>query len=90
MTVDRDVRPDDETRAGPTSPPDPDPDPPAEVSRATVIWYAVVAGILVSWFFWGWLVLRQGFVDSVGELLGSAFALLLTVSIVGMLRRSRR
>jgi hypothetical protein len=84
MTVDRDVRPDEDARAGP-----PPPDPPAEVSRATIIWYAVVAGVLVSWFLWGWLVLRQGFVDSVGESLGTAFALLLTVSIVGTLRRSR-
>jgi hypothetical protein len=86
MTVDRDVRPHDDVRAGPAGPPGPS----AEVSRATIIWYAVVAGVLVSWFFWGWLVLRQGFVDSVGESLGTAFALLLTVSIVGTLRRSRR
>jgi hypothetical protein len=59
------------------------------VSRATIIWYSLVAAMLFGWFLFGWLVLRQGFVDSVSESVGSAFALLLVVSIVGTLRRSR-
>ncbi|GAB3817404.1 hypothetical protein [Micromonospora zhanjiangensis] len=68
----------------------PPPEPPAEVSRVTVFWYGLLAVSLLGWFFWGWLVLQQGFVDSVGEALGAGFALLLVVSIIGTLRRSRR
>ncbi|MFF4876914.1 hypothetical protein [Micromonospora sp. NPDC000668] len=64
--------------------------PPDEVSRATVVAYAVAAALLVGWFLFGWLVLRQGFVDSVGESAGAGFALLLVVSVVGTVRRSRR
>ncbi|MDG4760671.1 hypothetical protein [Micromonospora sp. WMMD710] len=64
--------------------------PPDEVSRATVIAYAVAATLLLGWFLFGWLVLRQGFVDSVGESAGAGFALLLVVSVIGTVRRSRR
>ncbi|MGC4856063.1 hypothetical protein ACLQ24_22375 [Micromonospora sp. DT4] len=63
---------------------------PDEVSRATVFAYAFAAALLVGWFLFGWLVLRQGFVDSVGESAGAGFALLLIVSVVGTVRRSRR
>lgn len=82
----------DDLRAGQDAPgnPDPDPDGPAGVSRATLFWYGLLAVALVGWFLWGWLVVRQGFVDSVGESAGAAFALLLLVSIVGTVRRSRR
>jgi hypothetical protein len=86
MSVDRELRSGPDQRAGKparTSSRD------APVSRATVIGYAVVAVGLVSWFLFGWLVERQGFVNSVGESAGSAFALLLIISIVGTLRRSR-
>ncbi|MFG1838816.1 hypothetical protein [Micromonospora sp. NPDC049175] len=78
MTVDREVIPEH------------DHPPPDEVSRATVIAYAVAATLLVGWFLFGWLVLRQGFVDSVGESAGAGFALLLIISVVGTFRRSRR
>ncbi|MEH1016132.1 hypothetical protein V6U90_23845 [Micromonospora sp. CPCC 206060] len=68
-----------------------DPRPaPAPVTRATVVAYAVVAVGLVGWFLFGWLVLRQGFIASVGEAVGTAFALLLAVSVIGTVRRSRR
>lgn len=60
------------------------------VSRATVVAYAVAATLLVCWFFFGWLVQQQGFVSSVGESVGTGFALLLLVSIIGTIRRSRR
>lgn len=60
------------------------------VSRATIVWYSLAGAILFGWFLFGWLVLEQGFVDSVGEAAGSAFALLLLISIVGTVRRSRR
>ncbi|MEV4760853.1 hypothetical protein AB0J86_37915 [Micromonospora sp. NPDC049559] len=61
----------------------------APVSRATAIGYALVAVVLFGWFLYGWLVLRQGFVDSVGESAGTAFGLLLLVSIVATLRQLR-
>jgi hypothetical protein len=60
------------------------------VSRATMICYSLVAALLLGWFLFGWLVLRQGFVDSVGEALGTGFALLLVVAVVGTVRRSHR
>ncbi|MBX7269416.1 hypothetical protein KIF24_27635 [Micromonospora sp. Llam7] len=63
---------------------------PEPVSTATVVAYAVVGVILFGWFLFGWLVLQQGFVDSVGEALGTAFGLLLAVAIIGSVRRSRR
>ena len=40
---------------------------PGEVSRATVFWYSAVGLVLFTWFLFGWLVLEQGFIDSVGE-----------------------
>ncbi|MEH0931043.1 hypothetical protein [Micromonospora sp. CPCC 205558] len=64
--------------------------PPDEVSRATVVAYAVAATLLLGWFLFGWLVLQQGFIDSVGESAGAGFALLLVISVVGTVRRSRR
>ncbi|TDC79177.1 hypothetical protein E1193_19545 [Micromonospora sp. KC606] len=61
-----------------------------EVSTATMVGYAAVALALFGWFLFGWLVQRQGFVASVGETAGAAFALLLFVSVVGTVRRDRR
>ena len=46
MTVDRDVIAEHEHA------------PPDEVSRATVVAYALAAALLVGWFLFGWLVLR--------------------------------
>ncbi|MBQ1011667.1 hypothetical protein KBX53_12035 [Micromonospora sp. M51] len=78
MTVDHDVIAEHEQAA------------PDEVSRATVIAYAVAATLLLGWFLFGWLVLQQGFIDSVGEAAGAGFALLLVISVIGTVRRSRR
>ncbi|MEU7849394.1 hypothetical protein AB0B74_02850 [Micromonospora parva] len=78
MTVDQDVIAEHEQA------------PPDEVSRATVIAYAVAATLLLGWFLFGWLVLQQGFIDSVGEAAGAGFALLLVISVIGTVRRSRR
>ncbi|MEU9506957.1 hypothetical protein AB0D32_11830 [Micromonospora sp. NPDC048170] len=82
MTVDRELVPEHA--------PEHDRSPTEEVSTATVVAYAVAAIVLVGWFLFGWLVLEQGFVDSVGESAGAGFALLLIVSVVGTVRRSRR
>jgi hypothetical protein len=91
MAVDREVMPDSDLPA-PERPPGRAAlgRAPTRVSTAIIIWYAVVAILLAGWFFFGWLVLRQGFVDSAGESIGAGFALLLIVSIVGTVRRSRR
>jgi hypothetical protein len=61
----------------------------APVSRGVVAAYALLLAGLLAWFLYGVFVQRQGFVDSVGESLGTGFALLLIVSIVGTLRRGR-
>ncbi|WP_089154474.1 hypothetical protein [Micromonospora sp. NBS 11-29] len=58
------------------------------VSMAVMVGYAAAAVGVFGWFLFGLLVQRQGFVDSVGESAGAAFALLLAVSVVGTLRRN--
>ncbi|MER6593244.1 hypothetical protein ABT214_15605 [Micromonospora purpureochromogenes] len=78
MSVDQETATDDESL------------PADEVSTATLVGYAAAALALVGWFLFGWLVQRQGFVASVGETAGAAFALLLAVSVIGTVRRSRR
>lgn len=96
MALDRERRPGHEAVAGRepvTTPPRPADGIAdagrADVSRATVFWYSAVGLVLFSWFLFGWLVLEQGFIDSVGEAAGAGFALLLAVSVVGTVRRSR-
>jgi fermentation-respiration switch protein FrsA (DUF1100 family) len=81
MTVERELISEDESVAMV---------PRTDVSRATIVAYAVVGVILLGWFLFGWLVLQQGFIASVGESVGTGFALLLAVSVVGMARRGRR
>jgi hypothetical protein len=82
MTVDREAIPEHSVER--------DRLPDERVSTATVVAYVAAAVVLVGWFLFGWLVLEQGFVDSVGESAGAGFALLLVVSVVGTVRRSRR
>jgi hypothetical protein len=59
------------------------------VPRAVVLAYGLLLAGLLGWFLYGVLVQRQGFVDSVGESLGTGFGLLLLVSIIGSVRRNR-
>lgn len=62
---------------------------PSRVSRIAIAAVGVVAFVLVAWFFVAWLVLDRHIVDSAGESIGSAFAILLVVSFVGAFRRNR-
>ncbi|MFU8870956.1 hypothetical protein [Micromonospora sp. SL4-19] len=78
MTVDHDaLAKDDQTQRDP-------------ISTAALIGYAAAAVGVVGWFLFGLLVQRQGFVDSVGESAGAAFAMLLAVSVIGTIRRNGR
>ena len=76
MTVDQDVLPDGERTQQ------------QEVPTAGLFGYAAAAAGVFGWFLFGLLVQQQGFVDSVGEAAGTAFALLLAVSVIGTLRRN--
>lgn len=59
------------------------------LSRTAVVAGVVVGVLLVAWFFVAWLVLEQNVVDALGESVGSAFAILVAVSLVGAFRRNR-
>ena len=62
---------------------------PAEFSSTAKTWVAVVGVLLVVWFFIAWLALDRHILDAAGESLGTAFALLVIVSLIGALRGSR-
>jgi hypothetical protein len=65
--------------------------PPAEpIPWVWKFWSVLVGTVLVMWFFFAWLVLGHDIFDAAGESLGSAFALLVIVSIVGSIRRNHR
>jgi len=61
----------------------------APVSGLTVASYTLMGVGLIAWFLYGWLVQRQGLVNSIGESAGTGFAILLIVSIIGSMRRAR-
>jgi hypothetical protein len=60
-----------------------------ELSHAAKIWIGVVAGLLVLWFLFAWLILDRHVLDAAGESVGTAFALAVVVSVVGSIRQSR-
>jgi hypothetical protein len=60
----------------------------SELSPAQKAWCAVVAVLLVSWFFVAWLMLDRHFLDAAGESVGTACGLLLLVSIIGAFRKN--
>ncbi len=55
--------------------------------RWLVVGSIVVGTMLIAWFFIAWLALDRHFIDAAGESIGSAFAVLLVVSLVGAFRR---
>jgi len=57
------------------------------VGRAWAVASIVVGVMLLAWFFVAWLILDRHFVDAAGESVGTAFALLLAVSLIGAIRR---
>ena len=59
------------------------------VSRLTVASYTLMGLGLIAWFLYGWLVQRQGLINSIGETAGTGFAVLLLISIIGSVRRAR-
>lgn len=59
------------------------------LSRTAVVTSVVVGILLVAWFFFAWLALDHDIVDAAGESIGSAFAILLLVSLVGAFRHNR-
>jgi hypothetical protein len=61
----------------------------APVSGLIVASYTLMGVGLIAWFLYGWLVQRQGLVNSIGESAGTGFAILLMISIIGSMRRAR-
>jgi hypothetical protein len=52
-------------------------------ARAAV---AVTAALLLTWFLVAWLALDRHVLDAAGESVGTAFALLIVISVIGVLR----
>ncbi|HZN70748.1 MAG TPA: hypothetical protein VFC00_03550 [Micromonosporaceae bacterium] len=59
------------------------------VGRMWTVAAAVVGVVLVSWFFVAWLALGRHVADAAGESVGSGFALLLVISVIGAIRGGR-
>lgn len=57
--------------------------------RAWTVWGTTAAVLLIGWFFVAWLALDRHIVDAAGESVGSGFALLLLVSVIGAVRGGR-
>jgi hypothetical protein len=61
----------------------------AGLSNTTKVLISVATVLLVVWFFFAWLALDRHVLDAAGESVGTAFALLLLVSLIGAVRGSR-
>lgn len=59
------------------------------ISAAQKLWALAVGALLVLWFLFAWLVLDRHILDAAGESVGSAFALLVVVSVIGAVRGGR-
>jgi hypothetical protein len=59
------------------------------MSRMWTVFAATVGTVLLSWFFVAWLALDRHIADAAGESVGSGFALLLVVSVIGAIRSGR-
>jgi hypothetical protein len=54
--------------------------------RAARIAVTVVGVLLVAWFFVAWLLLERHIVDAAGESVGTAFGIMVVVSVIGAVR----
>lgn len=71
-----------------------DSDPHAEQSRRTVtprvrLTLIAVAGLLMLWFLFAWIILDRHVLDAAGESVGTALAIGVIVSLIGALRAPR-
>ena len=68
--------------------------PAGSASRRAGLLWTVSAGtvlvVLIAWFFFAWLALDRHVIDAAGESVGSGFALLLVVSVIGAVRGGGR
>jgi glucan phosphoethanolaminetransferase (alkaline phosphatase superfamily) len=63
---------------------------PSQGMTSAQWWWCLAVGVLlVVWFFIAWLALDRHVLDAAGESVGSGFALLVVVSVVGSLRGPR-
>jgi hypothetical protein len=74
-------------REGPTAG---EPAAPPAAGGPWVVGSFVVGTLLVSWFFVAWLWLQRPAAEAAGDSVGSAFALLLVVSVIGAFRSRAR
>jgi len=59
------------------------------IGRMWTVSAVTVGSLLLSWFLFAWLALDRHIADAAGESVGSGFALLLVVSVIGALRGGR-
>jgi hypothetical protein len=59
------------------------------LTTTTKVLISVATALLVVWFFFAWLALDRHVLDAAGESIGSAFALLLLISVIGAVRSNR-
>ena|SRR5215216_5696346 len=58
----------------------------SDAGRRARVAVTVVGVLLLAWFFVAWLLLERHIVDAAGESVGTAFGLLLVVSVIGAVR----
>lgn len=57
------------------------------LSRTAVVVITLFVVLLIAWFFIAWLMLERNIVDAAGESIGTAFAILLLISLFGAFKK---